>query len=104
AGERGRRSRCFGPEPEPLPGSEPASCKEGRVVEASRGVNRGRAAMTTKETFVGIDVAKAHLDYAFDADPAVARVTNDEAGIAQLTQRLRAAAPTLVVLEATGGY
>ena len=52
---------------------------------------------------VGIDVSKGHLDVA--ARPGGRfRVANDPAGIAELVARLRRLAPSLVVLEATGGY
>ena len=54
--------------------------------------------------FVGIDVAAAWLDVAVAPDGAAWRVANDPAGIADLVARLRAVAPVLVVLEATGGY
>lgn len=59
--------------------------------------------MTRTGVFVGIDVAKAHLEVA--RHPAAARwtVANSEAGIATPVERLRALAPTLIVLEATGG-
>jgi len=60
--------------------------------------------------FVGIDVAKARLDLAVcvaDAPPTAVHdrwsVPHDEAGIAALVARLIPLAPTLVVLEATGG-
>ena len=53
--------------------------------------------------FVGIDVSKAWLDVAGRPDPAPSRVGNDPAGIAALVADLRALAPELVVLEATGG-
>ena len=53
--------------------------------------------------FVGIDVSKAWLDVAGRPDPAPSRVANDPAGIAALVADLRALAPELVVLEATGG-
>ena len=54
--------------------------------------------------FVGIDVAKAEL--VISAQPAGARwtVANDERGVRTLVDRLVAAAPMLIVLEATGGY
>jgi transposase len=54
--------------------------------------------------FVGIDVAKAELVVA--VHPSLARwtVANDERGIRTLIERLREVTPTLVVLEATGGY
>jgi len=53
--------------------------------------------------FVGIDVAKAHLDVALRPVGTHERLTNDEEGIAPLVTRLLAARPTLIVLEATGG-
>lgn len=58
----------------------------------------------TEAGFVGIDVAKAELEVV--ARPSGARwtVTNDAAGLAQLQERLQAAPPVLIVLEATGGY
>jgi transposase len=54
--------------------------------------------------FVGIDVSKATLDVA--VRPAGERWSsaNDDAGIRALVERVRAVGPTLVVLEATGGY
>lgn len=53
--------------------------------------------------WVGIDVAKAHLDVA--TWPTVERwhVTRDDAGLVALTEWLRARAPKGIVLEATGG-
>lgn len=54
--------------------------------------------------FVGIDVAKDHLDAHVRPTGEAVRVTNDEDGIAALVARLAAAGPALVVLEATGGY
>jgi transposase len=55
-------------------------------------------------TFVGIDVSKDHLDAHLRPSAEAVRVANDEAGIAALLARLAAAPPTLVVVEATGGY
>jgi transposase len=56
----------------------------------------------TPECFVGIDIAKAELDVAVDDDllPAVARTPE---GVDELAARLVGRAPTLVVMEATGG-
>ena len=51
--------------------------------------------MSAPQLFVGVDVAKAQLDMA---------VANDDAGMATLVARLQAVQPTLMVLEATGGY
>jgi transposase len=55
------------------------------------------------ETWIGIDVAKAHLDLAVHEGTHWRRA-NDEAGIAQVVTDLRELGPSLVVLEATGGY
>ena len=53
---------------------------------------------------VGIDVAKGTLDVCVRPTDEQWTVANDEAGIRALVERLRAVAPTQVVLEATGGY
>jgi transposase len=61
--------------------------------------------MASLECYVGIDVAKAHLDVAVVPDDQPAwRVGNDADGIAELVTQLLARRPTLIVLEATGGY
>ena len=52
--------------------------------------------------FVGIDVAKPHLDVALSTGE-VFRLAHDDAGLSALVERLRPLAPALVVLEATGG-
>jgi transposase len=54
--------------------------------------------------FVGLDVSKHHLDVHLRPTAESFRVDRDEAGLAQLVARLVAVHPTLVVLEATGGY
>jgi transposase len=56
------------------------------------------------EVFVGIDVSKARLDVAVRPSGEIWKFTNDEAGFALLVEQLKPVAPTLVVLEATGGY
>ena len=58
----------------------------------------------TPSPFVGIDVAKDHLDVHCLPDGLAFRLANDDAGLADLVERLRGLAPALVVLEATGGY
>jgi transposase len=60
--------------------------------------------MSLSQLFVGIDVAKAHLDIAVRPTGECWTVTNDEAGITILVTRLQRTAPALIVLEATGGY
>lgn len=52
----------------------------------------------------GIDVAKGHLDVHLLPQEQSFRCATDAGGLAELVERLRAAAPDLVVLEATGGY
>ena len=54
--------------------------------------------------FVGIDVAKAELVISILPSAERFTVTNDERGVRTLVERLRALPPTLIVLEATGGY
>ncbi len=59
--------------------------------------------MKQEGPYIGIDVAKAHLDLAIHLSGEPWRVANDEAGISAIMTDLRELAPTLVVLEATGG-
>jgi transposase len=54
--------------------------------------------------FVGIDVAKDRLDVHLRPAGETFSVSHDEGGLAALIDRLRAAPPTLIALEATGGY
>ncbi len=54
--------------------------------------------------YVGIDVSKDRLDGAVRPTGARWQVANDEAGIATLLDHVAAVTPTLVVLEASGGY
>ena len=58
--------------------------------------------MTPTQVFVGIDVSKAQLDMALRPEGRFS-APNNEAGCAQILERLRAVSPILVVLEATGG-
>jgi transposase len=53
---------------------------------------------------VGIDVSKARLDCCALPEGETWAVDNDESGIAALLEQLRAHAPQLLVMEATGGY
>ena len=54
--------------------------------------------------FVGIDVSKAQLDVAIRPTGERESFTNDKIGIKALVKRLAKIEPTLIVLEATGGY
>jgi transposase len=60
--------------------------------------------MSIPPCFVGIDVAKAELEVALRPSGERWTLPNAEAGLAALVARLQAVAPTLIVLEATGGY
>jgi transposase len=59
--------------------------------------------MTKAEIFVGIDVAQATLEIAVRPTGESWQVANDEVAFGALVDRLRELAPTLIVLEATGG-
>jgi transposase len=54
--------------------------------------------------FVGIDVSKDQLDLACRPEPTRWRVANHTPGIAPCLADLRQLKPTLIVLEATGGW
>jgi len=60
----------------------------------------------TEEIFVGIDVAKKHLDLATrgNENEKKWRQTNDNKGIMDIVETLSALGPTLIVLEASGGW
>lgn len=60
--------------------------------------------MSPTHEYVGIDVAKRHLDVAVRPGTAHWRVANQEQDIATLVTRLQELQPDLVVLEATGGF
>jgi transposase len=59
---------------------------------------------TSSEIFAGIDVSKSHLDLALWDSQKSWRFSNDLKGINKLTNLLLKHQPTLIVLEATGGY
>ena len=59
--------------------------------------------MTTPAIYIGIDVAKSHLDVGQRPEGATFQVAYDEAGITALVERLQRLRPALVLLEATGG-
>jgi transposase len=59
--------------------------------------------MDTRACFVGVDVSKAHLDVAIRPEGGPTRHRNDPAGIAAIVARIGPLAPTLVVVESTGG-
>lgn len=59
--------------------------------------------MNTIESFVGVDVSKATLDVGMFPDSSSWSVANSRSGIEELVKRLKTLAPSLVVMEATGG-
>jgi transposase len=59
---------------------------------------------TMERIVVGIDVAKQRLDVHSRPGGEAFAVATDEAGLTELVERLQRLGPTLVVLEATGGY
>ena len=60
--------------------------------------------MSAPLCFIGIDVAKATLDVAVRPTGETWRLANEPSAVAALLPRLVARHPTLVVLEATGGF
>ena len=58
---------------------------------------------TPTAVFVGIDVSKHQLEIAVRPGGEAWTVSHDEAGVSALVTRLGPLAPTLIVLEATGG-
>jgi transposase len=55
-------------------------------------------------SFIGIDVAKAQLEFACLPSGETGPVPNDDEGIREVVARCQTLTPSLVVLEATGGY
>lgn len=59
---------------------------------------------TRDEIFVGIDISKRQLDMAVWGQKDIWQHGNDEPGIREVVKQLTAMAPTLVVVEASGGW
>lgn len=62
------------------------------------------ATTLAEEVFVGIDVSKDNLDVALSGGSPINQVGNHRKGIARLVGELRGRKPSLIVVEATGGY
>jgi len=56
------------------------------------------------EQFIGIDISKSHVDIGTYPQVHEQRFDNTEAGITLAVQTLLKLSPTLIVVEATGGY
>jgi transposase len=57
-----------------------------------------------QESFVGIDVAKQHLDVCILPQRQAFQLSYGDQGLKELVDQLRQIKPTLIVVEATGGY
>jgi transposase len=62
------------------------------------------ATTSGEEVFVGVDVSKDRLDVALKGGGPIEQVGNDRRGIARLVGELRGRNPSVIVVEATGGY
>lgn len=60
--------------------------------------------MTQAEIFVGIDVSKAQLDVGVRPTGETWSVPHDDAGLEAVVARLQPLGPTMIVVEATGGW
>ena len=60
--------------------------------------------MTEPECFVGIDISKAQLDVAVRPSGERWAVPHDDAGLDAVVTRVRPLHPTMIVVEATGGW
>lgn len=60
--------------------------------------------MQISQTFLGIDVSKRQLDVASRPTGATAQFANTDAGVAACVAWVTAQTPTLIVVEATGGW
>lgn len=63
----------------------------------------GAMSEMTVEKFVGVDVSKGTLDICIEPAGETLHVEYDDTGIGQVVKRLVELAPTLIVVEATGG-
>jgi transposase len=57
-----------------------------------------------REIYIGIDVAKSSLDVAIHEQEKQLNLPNSEEGIRQAVDSIKELSPTLVVVEATGGF
>jgi transposase len=60
--------------------------------------------MAEEKVYVGIDVSKACLDVAVEPQERLWRMENSPVAIARLVKQLVELYPTMIVVEATGGY
>jgi transposase len=60
--------------------------------------------MAEEKVYIGIDVSKAKLDVAVEPQVQIWQADNSATGIGSVVKRLGKLKPTLIVVEATGGY
>lgn len=58
---------------------------------------------TNQEIYVGIDIAKEHLDIAIGKDSETIRIDNVTAEVEKMVKQLKDMQPSLIVMEASGG-
>jgi transposase len=75
---------------------KPASARKDKKLQKGRGMSQ--------ETYIGIDVAKSSLEVAIHNQTQQFSFLNDEGGIQKAVDCLKKLSPSLVVLEATGGF
>src|ERR1700721_1578598 len=99
------RSRVVKPEQpnEPLPLKKASSHPQERVAMTLANPTPTDPTVAGP-AYVGIDVSKAKLDLAIDGQEQVQTFSNDDPGIMPLVEQLCRLRPTLIVVEATGGY
>ena len=78
--------------------------KPERLAGSESRIERKEGSNNMEGLFVGVDVSKAWLDCAAEPPAGAFRFANDAGGIAALVTWLRERSPTLVVLEASGGW
>src|SRR5437588_3832635 len=90
--------------PVPQPGTPSAvpSNPNSRLGRKASPIAQGGVKMDA--TYVGIDVSKDRLDVYVRPTGEAFAVARDGKGLNELIERLRAIAPRLIAIEATGGY
>jgi transposase len=58
---------------------------------------------TNQESFIGIDIAKTHLDIAIGKEGQTLRINNEAIEVEKVISQLKHIRPSLIVMEASGG-